>query len=440
VTADDLSILVVADSDSYLKWGAGMLGALPAEWSAELVLLATPVAPSESQKATALAASSLRPDDVAVARFSELCERIVRSRPDVVLVSTRGPVARVLVDWLAALGPFRPVIVTGLPGISIPATKRALIYRARADLFVLHSHREVREFRELALLRGSTLRFGLTTLPFLTGRRTPELDKTDIVFAAQAKVPSLRADRERMLGWLLDAARRHPEVRVILKLRAERGEQQTHREEFGYADLLRETAEVPDNLVVSSGPMDAQLDTALALVTVSSTAIVEAVDRGVRVLAIDDFGVGPEQINEAFEGSGLFGPSSDLVDLRFHDVEKSWLDDNYFHDQASNDWLRQLEALVSVRGTEGLPHHPRIVRGGDSTFRRAWDRKRALGADDSTPLGYLALIIGTPLRWLLLLVRRMHRRLRLVWTDGTPAEHRPGGDPVGAGHDRIDQR
>jgi hypothetical protein len=417
-----------------------MLGALPAEWSAELLLLATPAVPSESQKATALAASRLRPDDVAVTRFTELCERIVQTRPDVVLVSTRGPVARVLVDWLAAIGPSRPVIVTGLPGISIPATTRALIYRARADLFVLHSRRELREFRELAAVRGSTLRFGLATLPFLTGRRTPELGKTDIVFAAQAKVPSLRADRERMLGWLLEAARRHPEVRVVLKLRAERGEQQTHHEEFGYANLLSELEEVPANLVVSSGPMDAQLDTAMALVTVSSTAIIEAIDRGVRVLAIDEFGVGPEQINDAFEGSGLFGPSSDLVDLRFRDVERPWLDDNYFHDRSANDWLRQLEAMLSERGTDGLPHHPGIVRGGDSTLRRAWDRKRALGAHDSTPLGYLALAIGTPLRLVHLLVRQMRRKLRLVWTDGTPAEHRPGGDPVGAGHGRIDQR
>ena len=76
-----------------------------------------------------------------------------RLRPDAVLIAARGPLARVLARLVAELSP-RPVIVTGLPGISIPATSRALQFRAQCDLFVLHSTREMREFAALAADRA----------------------------------------------------------------------------------------------------------------------------------------------------------------------------------------------------------------------------------------------------------------------------------------------
>jgi hypothetical protein len=432
--------LVVADSDSYLKWGAGVLGELPPEWEAELVILVTPVLPSAEQIASALAATPLRGDALRVLGIREVLDAVRHGGPDVVVVSTRGPVARGLIQELGALGPRRPVIVTGMPGISIPATKRAVIYRAQADLLLLHSRREVREFTELAERRGVELAFGLATLPFLTGRRS-ERAKTDVVFAAQAKVPVRRDDRVALLEVLADAARQNPQIRVVVKVRAQVGEQQTHFERFAFPDLLHEMIpEPPQNLVVSAGPMDAQLDTALALVTVSSTAIVEAVDRAVPVLAIDDFGIGKALINEAFVGSGLLGPSSDLLALRFREAEDGWRDDNYLHPPSDNDWLRQLRALVTERRAQGLPRRRRDTRGTGGVLRRAWDRKRALGPHDSAVLGYLALAVGTPLRGAWLAARWVRRSLRLVLTHAAAPEPQRGDEPLGLARDRVDQR
>src|SRR5690606_38269735 len=44
-----LKVLAVADSDSYLKWAAGLLDALPEGWTTLLTVVRTPIAPSPEQ-------------------------------------------------------------------------------------------------------------------------------------------------------------------------------------------------------------------------------------------------------------------------------------------------------------------------------------------------------------------------------------------------------
>ena len=128
------------------------------------------------------------------------------------------------------------MIVTGLPGISIPATRKALLYRTQCDLFVLHSHREVREFGELAVEKGFEQRFALSRLPFaqIAVGAAAGPRGTDLVFAAQAVVPLERADRTRVARMLVAAATADPSRRVVVKVRAVKGESQTHAERDGY--------------------------------------------------------------------------------------------------------------------------------------------------------------------------------------------------------------
>ena len=124
----------------------------------------------------------------------------------------------------------------------------------------------------------------------------------------------------RLLGWLADAARRRPQRRVVVKVRARAGEAQTHAESYDFAELLADPSvraelggTLPPNLVVEDGPMADHLARASALVTVSSTAVLEAIAEGVPALVIDEFGVEPKLINTVFVGSGLFGGAEALV-------------------------------------------------------------------------------------------------------------------------------
>ena len=402
-----MKVIAIADSDSYLKWAAAFLGTLPGVTERELLLIETPVLPSDSQRAAALAVGGVPPEQLVSLPLNSVLGTLRHEQPDAVLVALRGPVAAVLIRMIAEL-PHRPVIVTGLPGISIPATRKALAFRRQADLFVLHSRREIREFTVMSREYGWTHRFALATLPFVE-ERTGAVG-TDLVFAAQAVVPPVFDDRMRVLELLIAAARADPARRVVVKVRGLAGERQTHDEQLSYPDLLGRAVDVPANLIVSSAPMSAALDAAQGVMTVSSTAAIEAIARGIPVIALDIFGVTGKLINTVFEGSGLFGGEGAVVRREFRHPEPAWLDDNYFHPVEEDDVAMQLEALVAARRQGVLPaREPARKAGG--RLRLAWDRKRAFGDADRTVSGAVALAVGTPARATLVAARKVKRAL-----------------------------
>lgn len=406
-----MRFMVVGDSDSYIKWGAALASALPQDWSRRLCVLATPVQPSAAQLDAALTGTDISLHDVVVVPLDDLARLIALERPDVVLAAVRGPVVRVIARAVRSARAHRPVLLSGLPGITIPAAEKAIDYRAHADMVVLHSRREVREFTTLAAGMGSVQSFGLATLPFLaTPRPVGAPAGGDIIFAAQAIVPRTHPERLQLLGWLAECARRHPHSRVVVKVRAAPGEQQTHAETWDFASLLDELSPpAPGNLVVAGGPMAEHLAAAAALVTVSSTAAIEAVALGIPVLLVDDFGVSPRLINTVFEGSGLFGGSDDLVNARFRQPRADWLADNYLHGAGNDDWVTKLGLLVEARAAGTLAWRIPRERVLGGSLRRAWDRKQALGPFDTSLAGYLALAIGVPARGIVRRARRLRR-------------------------------
>ncbi|GGO60196.1 hypothetical protein GCM10010910_05000 [Microbacterium nanhaiense] len=388
-----MRIVAVADTDSYVKWG----GALVADPRVDgaLVVLDTELVVSDAQLRAATAGIDI---PVRRAGLDELAG-ILRGC-DAVLVAARGPVARVVARTAARIDP-RPVIVTGLPGISVPATWRALHFRRQCDLFVLHSHREVREFGALARERGIAQSFALATLPFARPVGERATAGTDLVFAAQAIVPREREDRIRVARLLVAAAEADPSRRVVVKLRGRPGEHETHRETDSYPELLGER---PSNLVLSYAPMSEALATAEGLMTVSSTAAIEAAARGVPVIALDAFGVSAELINVVFEGSGLLGSEDDVIARRFRLPDPGWLEDNYFHDPDADTWIRMLEELVARPRPREVP---RISRA-----REAWERHLAVGDRDRSLRARSVAAVGRPARSVVRLGRRVKHLLR----------------------------
>ncbi|GAA4762189.1 DUF6716 putative glycosyltransferase [Microbacterium gilvum] len=430
-------IVGVADTDSYVKWAAALLGTLT-DGVAELVVLDTELVVSDAQLAAALAGSGLPAGRVRRAGFDELPALV--DGADAVLVAARGPLVRVVAREVASLTP-RPVLVTGLPGISVPATWLALHFRRQCDLFVLHAHREIRAFRALAHRRGIAQDFALARLPFARaaegagsdvdaadgaagnggargggvgdgsasdGAEGDRPSGRDLVFAGQAIVPHEREDRVRIARALVEAARADPSRRVVVKLRGAAGEKQTHEEHDAYPGLIRALGPVPRNLVFSTAPMGEALETAEGLVTVSSTAAVEAIARGVPVIAIDDFGVSARLINLVFEGSGVFGGLDDVVRRAFRRPDAAWLRENYFHPAEDDDWTTRLDELVERRRAGGAPGRPPYARWGGRA-RDAWERRLALGTSDRSLAGAVAYAVGVPVREILRAARRARR-------------------------------
>jgi hypothetical protein len=361
-TPPAVRVLAIADTDSYLKWSAATLEALPSSWKSTQLIIENPVMPSAAQ----IRAVSSRP--VEVLTNAEVVRRIRLDCPDVVLLACTGPVVAALTAQRAFWGHTRPVLVSGLPGISVPATSRAVTSRAACDLFLLHSKREVAEFAQIGGRRAPRLIFGLAPLPFLPDR-APEAGADvqpgpDLVFAAQAKVPIDRAQREQILLTLAAAGS------AVVKLRAWSEEQQTHNETWSYPDLMEELVaqrRVPaDSVAFVGGSMQDALRTSRGFVTVSSTAALEAMAMNRPTLIISDFGVSPEMINLVFEESGCLGTLDDLRFGRLWQPDPRWLEANYFHPAEENNWLKLINQLLEVRAAGQLPPRPHrraLLRG-----------------------------------------------------------------------------
>ncbi|WEG08588.1 hypothetical protein PU630_15280 [Microbacterium horticulturae] len=429
-SAATIRVVAIADADSYVKWAAATLDAVDGI-DPRMLIVRTPLTVSRAQERTALAGTALgagEPAARAVSRVSHegIATRLRTLQPDVVLIAGRGPFVRLVqreIDRLES----RPVIVTGMPGISIPAQIGAVKYRQHSDLLVVHSLRERRAFAQLCRRVGTDLPLGLATLPF--ARREPVAGRaggTDLVFAAQAIVPREHEERRQLAEILVAAAQAHPDRRVVLKLRSREGENETHYERTPLVDLLRER---PDNLVVSYAPMSTALQTAEGLVTVGSTAAIEALAMGVPVIALDVFGVRKTLLNTVFRTSGLLGDADDVIARRFRHPDPTWAADNYFHDAAESTWWTQVIELVEQRRRGTLaPRRVPSPRGG--ALHAAFERKSVLGHEDRTVSGAFALAMGAPLAAGIVRLRRFrHRAAAHSWTDEsgdvtvTPALH-----------------
>ncbi|MFJ6677983.1 DUF6716 putative glycosyltransferase [Microbacterium sp. NPDC091382] len=424
-----LRVVAIADADSFVKWSAALIDSAPSV-DPHLVLVQTPLVVSVAQEHAALAGTGIRPEAVTRIAYNDLSGWLSTDRPDVVVIAGRGPFVRLVMRQIDRVAP-RPVVVSGLPGMSIPAQRGAALYRRHCDLMVLHSKRELRAFRQLAGRLGVTMRFGLATLPF--ARPAAEATGgTDLVFAAQAIVPREPEERRQLAELLRAAALADPTRRVVLKLRSrpELGEVETHFERTELTDLLRDR---PDNLVFSHEPMSRALETAEGLVTISSTAAVEAMAMGVPVIALTTFGVSKTHLNTVFNGSGVQGSAEDVIARRFRHPHPGWMADNYFHDPSESTWWSDVERLVDTRRRGVLaPRFVPTARGG--ALHEAWQRKAVLGYRDRSLLGAVALSVGAPLVWGILSARKvLGRRGAESWSDDgsditvTPARYQ---DPI----------
>ncbi len=348
-----MKVFAFADADSFVKWGAATVDEFPAD--AELSFFVVQSTAQASERQVDVAVAGTRVAGVwRMVSIEQLRDEYRRIRPDVVVGAARGFIVRVLFEYLVENVPTRPVLVSGLPGISIPVLPGGSQHRAAADVFILHSRREVAEYSEYSVKRGLPVNYFLGTLPFLrhtnaANASPPDIDQVarpDIVFAVQALVPRRREQRAAIADALIRTARAFPSRRVVVKVRALANESQTHPEAYPFDALIDEVrgrgVDVPTNLVIEAGPMAEQLAHAHAMVSVSSTALLEAIALQIPTVVIDEFGVSSAMINTVFEGSGLFGGLDDLEHGRFRQPDSDWLDENYFHPRSANTWLAEV--------------------------------------------------------------------------------------------------
>ena len=380
-------VLAVADSDSYFKFACATLDALGPGWERTVVLARTPLLPTDEQRVSAVAGTFLEgAEPTAVVPMHRLGPLL--DSADVVLGAATGPVVQEIFHRVASRRRRTgrsTALVSALPGVAYPATTKAMSFRSLGDLFLTHGLAEAKDFSGVLDRLGSDQSVLTTRLPFLESHGEPVVDTTPVhtvVFAAQAKFPFYRHERERLLHALARTRRANPGVEVIVKLRARDGEPQTHHERHPYdrlwAQMSASGSVAAHEVRFVTGSMASVLRPGTLVVTVSSTAVLEALDRGLPAVVLSDFGLNRELYNLVFEGSGLIGSLQDVESLKVLRPEGAWLSQHYFHppDTAAVEALERLaqraragtlntcpEALATARRM-ALHHRLRTVLPG----------------------------------------------------------------------------
>ncbi|RMI45594.1 DUF6716 putative glycosyltransferase [Streptomyces triticirhizae] len=372
-----LRVAVLADSDTRWKWGALTALRIAPGAAVHGYLLWGRATPTQRQLAEVGAEADELTEVNAVEFLAEQGRRATGEDPalppfDVLVLACVGGTTQAMLHGLARAWDGverRPAVVTGYVGVVYEKLSDGLLLRHGADLVLANSPYDERRFR--AIYDGVGAGSASVTpcaLPFLGGTRydpgPAERGErpTRVVFAVQPSVPEGRAERSYLLGRAMAHARRHPAREVVLKLRSKPSEHTTHIEELPYQRLAeRQKEEWPPNFRLAYGNMGEVLDGTDLLVTVSSTAALESLERSIPTAVLTDLGVREPLGNHYFIGSGCLASWDEIDDGALPTADPDWLaDQGITRDAAGVETgfataRGRLAALLERRAGTGLP-------------------------------------------------------------------------------------
>lgn len=385
-------IAVLADSDTRWKWGASVAQQIAPGHALDAYFLRGRSTPTERQ----LAEIGIEPDTARELPAAELVDDTELADADIVVMAVSGGTVLALTHSLGlawAGREHRPITVTGYVGVVYEKMIDGLLTRGGSDLVLANSAYDARRFgAAFASVGVDPDSVVECALPFLGGepyRPSTERPFT-LTFAVQPSVPKSKQDRLRLLERAAAHARRHPDRQVLMKLRSLPGEHTTHVEADPYQLLIQNLAEpAPANLQLVYGNMGEVLDRTDLLVTVSSTAALESIQRGIPTAILTDFGVREAHGNHYFIHSGCLASWDELDAGALPSPDPAWADaqgigksDPYAAARARVAALRAAGPLPTLRPYY-TPERAGIYLNG-LLARNGFDEK---GRPLNTPLG-----------------------------------------------------
>ncbi len=376
------SVVLLAGFDSGLKYAARLADAFAAA-GAEPVLMAPTTVTPHQLAASQVAAVTSRP--VVYAPWDDVVAGAAAA--DVVVPVFEGPrVQRFITAVHATGGSTLPAFGAGYIGMALNDIAGGYLMRSLADVIAVNSRQDLADFTETAEALGlPPTNLELCGLALLPGTPAPERTGpiTTVLFADQPTVPGPARDRAWMWGRVASYAALHPDRTVLLRPRHRPGEDTFHRMRHS-PDAWARHRELPPNMRIDHTPIHELLPRTDLLLTVSSTAALEAIAAGIRVAFVADF-VSDAALNPRLLPSGLLRRFDEIDQDRVGAPRAEWLDD-VFPARAAG--LREpadafAQALLAVARGERPRTHPTMWDTGFHGSRRR--QAAALAALDGGP-------------------------------------------------------
>ena len=365
-----MRVLLLANFDSSLKYAGRLAEAVAALGAEPDIRIPTTVAPHGLGPAQVRAATGRPvrfepwPDLVAAAAASDV----------VVPVFDGLTVERFIREVHAAAGPRMPVVGSGYVGMALTDVEGGFLARSLADVLAVSSRSDLHDFgvaaRALGLPDENLLLAGLALLPARPAPPRTGPIRT-VLFADQPTVPRRVPERTYLWDRLAAYAERHPDRTVLLRPRHRPGEDTFHRMEFSPVTWAASRT-LPPNLRIDHAPIDALIPASDLLLTVSSTAALEAVAAGVRVAFIAEW-INNASLNPRLLPSGLLRRFDDIDADRVGAPDPAWLDDVFPAAEGPSPAERFAARLLAVAAGDAPRVHQALW---DSTYhagRRATD-------------------------------------------------------------------
>ena len=308
------------------------------------------------------------PHEVPVLRDrDELLDDLLDS--DIVVFGIQGPLTSnltaELVQHAQRAGRDLPVTVTGWVGVIIEKIVAGYLERFTSDVVAVNSRADLAHVRSHSEQpRPADRQSSARGLPLLSAHRLPlrENPIKTVMFADQPTVPKTLAERTYLYQRLADYARAHPDRRVILKPRHRPDEDTFHRMSK-HPEILLEGMELPSNLEVDYTPVSDMLNEIDLMLTVSSTAALEALGHGIRTAFVLDLGIHERLGNQIFTDSGLLRTFDQLIADDVGEPAEGFVDDYFLEKTAAP------VDLIAERASElvGVPAADRPSRSAIDT-------------------------------------------------------------------------
>ena len=311
-------------------------------------------------------------------------ELLQRARlADCVVLAVQGPLVARFTDELELLRAVtpdghEPVVVTGWVGIIIEKLVAGYLDRAGSDVIAVNSADNLRDFVEAGRLLGiAPDNLVLSGLPLLPAWPAPLADGPvrTVLFADQPTVPDTPWDRAYLYVRLAEYARLHPDRKVLLKPRHRPDEGTFHVMQDHPEAVLARMGPLPANFSVTYDSITSLLPATDLLLTISSTAALEAIGHGVRTVFVSDLGVHEKHGNHVLVRSGLLANFDDMISDRIPRPDPAWLADVFSGDER-RPAARIVERVIELTGVPPKDRPSRLVADGPYLSGRVAIRRK----------------------------------------------------------------